>query len=770
MGRTLLGMALAAAAAAGALGDTLALAARGKAAEYTIVCPEGASASQKYAAEELQKFTEQMTGVKLPIASDKGALPAKAIVLGATKFGPADAAETMKKIGTDGFRIVAKPPHLFVMGAPDRGTLYGVYELLEKFGGCRWYASWHSVIPSLERFGVPADVDETETPAFGMREPFWYDAFNGDFAARLRVTGTTARLEEKHGGHPYRFGGGLWACHTFAQLVPVKEFYGKHPEYFALRYGKRDNRSDAQLCLTNPDVLRIVTERVKERIRKDPGATFYGVSQNDNCEYCECPACKAIDDREESHAGTMVQFVNAVAEDVEKEFPGVIIETLAYQYTRKPPKALKLRHNVVPCLCTIECDFSHGLDKSPYKENVAFMKDIEGWSSQASQLYVWDYTTDFSHYVNPFPNVLALQDNVKFFQTNKVRELFEQGAYQGRHGDFAELKAWLLAKWMWNPGLPQEPLLQDFFNGYYGKAAPWVRTYFDALHSFHLDPAAHPLNVFIDVRDSAIPDEFYKRAQLLWQKAEEAVKDEPAYLYNVKMGAFSVLYARLMRMPDRSGRTVWVTDDPDSPRFRIPDEQKALAKELLARLDEAKDIRLSEGLDTHNDRIAKWRRMLEPVHGSKGTGAVIEDKELHLGNPGKWGELVKDPLAEDGSAMKLFNTHYEWCTTFQMNRVAYDEGATYKIRARLRVEKAPGEKGEAVWMGVYDSAARRGEGGRELKNDDIKTEGYEWYDVATWKPNDNEYFWIGPGRFDLKAGHSAIKGLYIDKLDISRVR
>ena len=45
----------------------------------------------------------------------------------------------------------------------------------------------------------------------------------------------------------------------------------------------------------------------------------------------------------------------------------------------------------------------------------------------------------------------------------------------GRHAGFAELKAWLLLKWMWNPELPAQPLIADFFNGYYGKGAPLER-------------------------------------------------------------------------------------------------------------------------------------------------------------------------------------------------------------------------------------------------------------------------------------------------------
>ncbi|MEI7902913.1 MAG: hypothetical protein WCK89_21930, partial [bacterium] len=55
--------------------QTLTLATRGQPAAYSIVRPAVASPSQVYAAEELQTFTEQLTGVKLPILTDEGPLP-----------------------------------------------------------------------------------------------------------------------------------------------------------------------------------------------------------------------------------------------------------------------------------------------------------------------------------------------------------------------------------------------------------------------------------------------------------------------------------------------------------------------------------------------------------------------------------------------------------------------------------------------------------------------------------------------------------------------
>ena len=742
----------------------LILAQRDEPAAYTIVRPAAASPSQAYAAEELQTFIVQLTGVTLPVQADDQPLPPQAILLGdtrhtATLLGqPPDWAA----LGTDGFRLTTRGKHLLILGSPVRGTLYGVYEVLERFGGCRWYASWHSVIPTLDALDVPA-LDETQVPAFALREPYWFDMFNGDFAARNKVNGSAMRLAEKHGGN-IRFGGGLFV-HTFEKLCPSEEFFDAHPEYFSEINGKRV-KGQTQLCLTNPDVLKIVTERLLERIRKDPAAKLFSVSQNDWYNGCTCAECKAIDEREGSQAGTLITFVNRVAEAVEKEFPDVWIETLAYQYTRTPPKTVRPRHNVVPRLCTIECDFSCPLDKSPFAQNKKFMEDIKGWSAITDKLFIWDYVTNFRNYIAPFPNINALQGNVRVFKANNVVGLFEQGAYQGRHGEFAELKAWLLAKWLWNPGLPQEELITDFLDGYYGKAAPFVRGYIDTLHTQYTDPENKPLSIFADVLNLELDNRFDTRLLIIWSQAMEAVKDSPAHRYNVRMSTIPVDFALLARKFGSAEIKVWCMENP---RKRLNPLERGLAQNLLNWFNEAKDIRLSEDPPHHDAILNGWKSLANPNVPEQGQSkAFIGHDLLALHRRGEWGETVPDPLTESGTAMKLFNTHYEWCAAFHIKHLAFDTGKRYKIRARLRVDAIPGKDGEALWAGVYDTKTKKDCGSISRRTGEV-TAGYEWYDVAEFIPNTDQYFWIGPGRFDKNTlpSNPAINALYLDKLEIS---
>lgn len=556
------------------------LATRGEAADCAISFAKDAHPSVRYAAGELQKYIRATTGVELPLAKSA----ARKIVL---KMRSEDASRG----AADSFdiRFEDRGRTLVIEGGGPRGCIYGAYELLERFAGVRFYSSWCEKVPALDRLSISREgwADIHESPAFEMRQPLWYDiSSHHDFAAKLRVNGYNynpdPNVAEELGGDSYRFGAKLKSCHTFNLLCNPKVYFDEHPEYFSLVKGER-KRERTQLCLSNPDVLEVVTTNLFDRIRSDPGAKFYGVSQNDWYNYCECEACAAIDAEEESHAGTLVRFINALAERVEREFPGTLVETLAYQYTRKPPKKTRLRHNVVPCLCTIELDFARPIPESPFPENKAFMEDITGWGRQTDQLYVWDYVTQFRHYPHAFANVHALQGNIRFFHDNGVKMLFEQGAREGHHAGFAELKGWLLAKWMWNPELDREALLDDFFSGYYGPAAPFVRSYFDELHRRQLAAsadAAHPLRIFDPVTLPPYDDAaFIRWCEEQWTKAEEAVAGGDAtFAYNVRMGHFSHRYTRLEQM--REGTSV--------EELRKNPEAVALARQLLTDKENAR--------------------------------------------------------------------------------------------------------------------------------------------------------------------------------------
>jgi hypothetical protein len=141
---------------------------------------------------------------------------------------------------------------------------------------------------------------------------------------------------------------------------------------------------------------------------------------------------------------------------------------------------------------------------------------------------------------------------------------------------------------------------------------------------------------------------------------------------------------------------------------------------------------------------------------------------MTLGRPGEWGDLVLDEKANDGFAIQLFNTHYEWCLQWPVDPAVFEPGAEYKLRVRLRVEKSERE-GQAFWAGVYDTRRKKGWGQIQPSTAQVQ-DGYQWYDVATWAPEAGQYVWVGPGVFPKEGGRSAIEAVFVDRFELTRVQ
>jgi hypothetical protein len=513
--------------------------AEGSRSDYHIVVGAQAGPPVRHAAEELQRFLREMTGATLAIATDDHAPAGPAIVVGPSKRLDALSVKLdAGRLGLEGYALRTVGPDVILAGPGPRGTPYAVYGLLEDHLGCRWFASEASRIPKADRLVLP-DLDETVIPRLEYREPFTFEAFDGDWAARNRMNSTRANLQARHGGK-VRFGDGFFV-HTFSTLVPPEKHFKEHPEYFSLVKGKRQD-GYAQLCCTNEDVIRICTEGILAAMRAQPEATVFSVSQNDTFKYCECDRCAAMAKAEGSQIAPVLALVNRVAEAAAREFPGKAIETLAYQWTRTPPKSMRPLPNVIIRLCSIECCFAHPLDGCDSKENRAFVADLKGWSKVSDRLWVWDYVTNFGHYLMPFPNQRVRDDNIRLYLANSVTGIFEQDTYDTPRSELAELGAYLTAKSLWNPVYGEERATAEFLDAYYGAAAGPIRAYLDRLHD-HAEAANVHVHIFDAPSPALFPPDLLAGADALWGEAEAAVASNPDRLRRVKLGRMSVDYA-----------------------------------------------------------------------------------------------------------------------------------------------------------------------------------------------------------------------------------
>ena len=318
---------------------------------YSIVISTDASPSEKHGAQELQKFLEEMSGARLPVVTDAQAAHGNLVLVGSSKL--LKAGITFDSLGPEGFALKTDGKNLIIAGGRQRGTLYGVYTFLEKLG-CRWFTPDVSRIPKMRTI-TAGPLDETQKPAFEYREPFFTEAADKDWSARNKANGQSSRLDESTGGKVqyYPF------VHSFLQLIPPQKYFKDHPEYFSLIDGKR-REERSQLCLTNPDVLRLGVEAVERWIQQHPEATIFSVSQNDWTGWCECDKCRRVEEEEGGvHSGPLLRYVNALAAEVEKKHPDKLIDTLAYWYTEEPPAKARPRRNVRIRLCPIGACEAH---------------------------------------------------------------------------------------------------------------------------------------------------------------------------------------------------------------------------------------------------------------------------------------------------------------------------------------------------------------------------------------------------------------------------
>ncbi len=194
----------------------------------------------------------------------------------------------------------------------------------------------------------------------------------------------------------------------------------------------------------------------------------------------------------------MIWFINQVAQAVEPEYPDVVIDTFAYEYTRHAPKNITVRDNVCVRLCSIECCYAHAVDDPSCPVNAEFFQDLKDWSDICKRLYIWDYTTDFNQTLGVFLNFGVLRKNLRIFRDNNVVGLYEQGVGDqiNCNTEFADLRAYELACNMREDLTKEEntALRRGFLNAYYGEGAGEIEEYLDYLTAHAGNRSGHLYN------------------------------------------------------------------------------------------------------------------------------------------------------------------------------------------------------------------------------------------------------------------------------------
>jgi hypothetical protein len=710
---------------------------------YVIVRPTDAIPSEQRAAAELQRFIGEVTGAMLPIVVDRQPLPERAIVLGKVTGLPF--AVNMDDLGQEGVVMRTQGERIYIVGGRPRGTLYGVYQFLEDYLGCRWYAPAVSNIPTRLSITLP-EINRTVQPAFAYREPYYVHAQNGDWAARNRANSANAALLAEHGGKivypPNYFG------HGAHSLLPPAQYFDAHPEYYALYHGARVQHD---MCYTNPEIVPIAIAAARKTLKEHPEANIISVSQMDGEFICECPNCQAMMGREGSYSGPVLHFVNQVASAIAEEFPHVLVDTLAYQHTMQPPKTLKPEPNVVVRVCSLHACYSHPKTECPVNE--PFLKALTSWCNITRHVYVWDYVTNFQHYHMPYPDLRIEAENIRLYQQLGVQGCFMQGSYasRGQGGEFAELRAYLLAKLLWDPSLDPDTLINDFLQGYYGAAAGPIRQYIDLLHDQVARTNYH--QIFGKENYTFVTPEWLDQAQALFAQARARVSNaDPALQQRVEVAEASMLYARLFAAMGS-------------------DEQLMAAAARLTDIAARADIHYRSEVDPlfiefpKQYRPAKYRGLPDGrfVLGAQDLGQA---KSRAVYANGWWSEIITNDPARPGTpVLHVPNINNEWSLGWGTPRPVFTPGQKYAFYITIKVMKTS-DTGNAFSAGVYNGSANQHVIDRTWSASDVPNDTWQRIKVGEFTATADLYhFWSAPTN---NAAH--VPALYVEKYEIEPVK
>lgn len=556
----------------------------------------------RQAADLLQDFVQRISGASLPIVEGKA------------KSGDVVIGGKSAEAGEDGFTLCTEQNQLRITSGGDKGSIYGVVTLLEKYMGVSYYAYQAYTLTPSKTITLP-EIHLSETPAFRYRQSFSYGCDDPIYKMWFR-------LEEPKDV----FIDNMWV-HTFDRLMP-SDVYGKdHPEYYSYINGEHRPGNHSQWCLTNPDVYDFVVKKLDSVFKANPDKKLISVSQNDgNNTFCTCEECRKVYEEEGAPSGAYIRFMNKLAE----RFPDKEISTLAYLFTMHPPKHVKPLPNVNIMLCDIDC-----MREVPLTDNASgrdFVKALEGWSAISNNIFVWDYGINFDNMVSCFPNFHILQKNIQLFKKNHVTMHFSQ--VNGSKGtDFSEMRAYMIGKLMWDPYQDADSLMRSFMDGYYGAAASYLYQYQKIMQGGLL---ASGTNLWIydspvTHKNGMLNDQLCKTYDELFDQAEAAVASDPVRLDRVQLSRLSLIYSELEIARTKTNQ------DVAKVRRQLDYFRQQCRKFGIKSLNER-----SNAPEDYCDLYEK--RFLPQAEKSKALGAKV----IWLQKPGERYQKIADTALTDG--------------------------------------------------------------------------------------------------------------------------
>lgn len=437
---------------------------------YDIVIPGDALPTTRLAGDELREYVGRACGVALDIVpavrpgrrgihiQHDGNLPRNGFVIHATDHGD------IELRGCDGPGVEGR---VDLVRPVLRGTCHAVYEFLERFAGVRWY--WNEplgeIIPELSRLTVPRGADIRQTPAFEYRALAYGPVGTGDgeWARRNRLG---ADRGMHHGHYVHR-------------LLKVGEWARRgHPEFASLIEGRRKTEGE-HVCLSNPEVVRIIAEESARAFEKDANLNMMSISLPDGHDFCSCPNCSALDagSAGKSRTSRVLHFYNQVAELLDGKHGDRKLGAYVYsEYLDPPAQSIPIH----PMLTLVVAPNS----AMYLSDSVRLRHSHElnaAWAGLHDQVFAYDTLYLMSlHWGLPAPIGGPAVELVRSYAKTGIRGAY---LYIAPTWEAGGADAYLLTRLLWNPQADVDRTRNEYFGLLYQGAAEPVRRYFEIAES-----------------------------------------------------------------------------------------------------------------------------------------------------------------------------------------------------------------------------------------------------------------------------------------------
>ena len=503
--------------------------------------------------------------IKNPIASEKFAQKELKHYLGKIfdteenvlnrASGPAIILRYDKSLGLEEFKIEEdKSKNIIISGGRIRGVLFGVYYFLDRKLGVHWYNPFDEYVPKAKSITVD-NLPYIGKPTFEARLMLC----KSDYESRLWQTRNLLHPNSKLDNPIEEFGEvAVFAppnpCHGLFLIIPGKKYY-KHPEFFALIKGKRQDplkvTVSLDFCLTNQGLIDATIKECRNYLKQAPHATYISIQEGDGTiGNCECAPCQKLKkDCGNRESARWVYFANKVSEALKDEFPKVKFLIFAYTASKAPPKNIKANSNVAVQLCAWGNHRGKPYGHPHNKNGNTLLRQLKAWKEVCPNILIWDYTYTFSDCFLQTPDMLLNIDNIKSFAEFGANGFFPEDNYPIVIAYGIPFKLWLLARAMWNPDeCNGEKLEATFCMEYFGKeAGKYMLEYYRNLRKVH-----HKQGLIAFTGGGAIGNAAFEKPEVtvyslnLFKKALAAAKGNRYYTRRVKETMIPLQYRILV--------------------------------------------------------------------------------------------------------------------------------------------------------------------------------------------------------------------------------